>query len=315
MEETVSVIMPVFNSSDTISRAIESVLKQSYPIHEIICVDDCSTDDSRTKIEQWQRTHPIVRYLRLDENGGPSVARNFGLAAATGQWVAIIDSDDAWKDGRIEAMMDAAVRYQADIVCDTPMLYDAVAGCEIRPAITGLEKPVRVSLECFLENSFLGSFQYALLKYLAKREFLVKNKVCYEKNLRFGEDLLFFIDALIKNGQMILIKYVGYIYSVQVGPISKKKNINSQTKSNFLYLAEILERYEFSNYKTLSCEEKKILNKLVNHFKIIDKSNAARNFRRQKNYIKYITMMLDVELVSTLIRIRIANFAKDRLRS
>lgn len=99
---TVSVIIPAFDTAKTIRHALDSALAQTYPVHEIVVVDDGSRDDTPALVASYGRP---VRLLR-QSNQGPSVARNRGVAAATGDWVAFLDSDDArvasWRRLRTE---------------------------------------------------------------------------------------------------------------------------------------------------------------------------------------------------------------------
>jgi glycosyltransferase involved in cell wall biosynthesis len=94
----VSIIIPVFNAETTLSRAIESVLRQTYSDFEIIVVDDGSTDGSAEIIRGFS-AH--VRYER-QANHGPAAARNRGLAMVRGEFIAFLDADDEWLPARLE---------------------------------------------------------------------------------------------------------------------------------------------------------------------------------------------------------------------
>ena len=89
---SVSVVIPAYNAAGTIERAVESVLAQTRRPDEIIVVDDGSTDETSKKIEGYGSQ---IRYI-YQENAGPSVARNKGIEAAGGEWIAFLDADDEW---------------------------------------------------------------------------------------------------------------------------------------------------------------------------------------------------------------------------
>lgn len=91
---SVSVIIPTYNRARTIGSAIQSVLAQSFQDFEIIVVDDHSADPTRTIVEGFR--DPRIRYLSREQNRGPAAARNAGIRAALGTYLAFLDSDDQW---------------------------------------------------------------------------------------------------------------------------------------------------------------------------------------------------------------------------
>lgn len=107
-----SVILPMFNASATAARAIQSILAQSDPDLELIAVDDGSTDETPLTLQAVQDVR--VRILRHDGNRGISAARNTGLSAALGEFVAFLDADDAWEPDFLLRMH--AARGDADAV-------------------------------------------------------------------------------------------------------------------------------------------------------------------------------------------------------
>src|SRR5207244_677808 len=88
----ISVIMPCHNASRWIAAALRSISKQTQSAHEIVVIDDGSTDNSVLEIE---RTSVPVKLLRVGFNNA-AAARNAGIEAATGDWIALLDSDDVW---------------------------------------------------------------------------------------------------------------------------------------------------------------------------------------------------------------------------
>lgn len=110
-EHRVSAVIPAFNAERTIAAAIRSALDQTYPLAEIIVVDDGSSDRTGDIV----RTYPQVHLIQQD-NRGVGAARNAGICAATGDWIAFLDSDDAWKPEKTaiqvkEITEDAGVIY------------------------------------------------------------------------------------------------------------------------------------------------------------------------------------------------------------
>ena len=97
-----SVIIPAFNAARFLREAIDSVLAQSQPPYEVIVVDDGSTDATEAVVRRF----PAVRYI-AQVHGGIAAARNRGVSAATGTWVAFLDADDRWTPGKLETQRAA----------------------------------------------------------------------------------------------------------------------------------------------------------------------------------------------------------------
>jgi glycosyltransferase involved in cell wall biosynthesis len=96
-----SVVIPTHNRAVHLEKAVRSVLDQTVPAHEIIVVDDGSTDDTSKVVDAMIRTGAPLRYLS-QTNQGPAAARNGGIRAASGDWIALLDSDDMWLPHKLE---------------------------------------------------------------------------------------------------------------------------------------------------------------------------------------------------------------------
>ena len=105
--QSISVIIPVYNRPKMIYRAIDSVLRQTLPAAEIIVVDDGSTDSTADVIRAFGNK---VRLISLDQRG-VSAARNRGIRAARGKWLAFLDSDDEWLPEKSENAADFISRH------------------------------------------------------------------------------------------------------------------------------------------------------------------------------------------------------------
>jgi glycosyltransferase involved in cell wall biosynthesis len=105
MDNLISVVIPMYNAESTIEQSIQSVLNQKYDcVKEIIVVDDGSTDNGYEIVKKLSLDEPRI-VLITKENGGVSSARNVGLKVATGDYIAFLDSDDAWLPQKIERQM------------------------------------------------------------------------------------------------------------------------------------------------------------------------------------------------------------------
>lgn len=113
---TISVIMPLYNAAKYLREALESVLGQTYGDFELICVDDCSTDDTRAILEESAKRDERIRLLSNERHAGAAAARNRGLENARGKYLLFLDGDDVFEEEMLEKAFDAMEKYQTDIV-------------------------------------------------------------------------------------------------------------------------------------------------------------------------------------------------------
>ena len=102
---SVSAVIPAYNSEATLGRALDSVLAQTRPADEIIVVDDASTDGTASLARSYADRG--VRLLSLPERRGAAAARNAGIGAAKGDWIAFLDADDEWLPAKLEKQVAA----------------------------------------------------------------------------------------------------------------------------------------------------------------------------------------------------------------
>ena len=107
MTVQVSIIMPSFNSSEFIGESMESVLAQTFKNWELIIVDDCSSDNSVSVIENYCQNDKRIRLITSKKNGGAGICRNTAIEASQGRYIAFLDSDDLWTPDKLEVQISA----------------------------------------------------------------------------------------------------------------------------------------------------------------------------------------------------------------
>ncbi|MDJ0807787.1 MAG: glycosyltransferase family A protein [Gammaproteobacteria bacterium] len=115
----ISVIIPTFNRAHTLPRALDSVFAQSRPADEVLIIDDGSEDETRELVE---RDYPQCRYFH-QENSGVSRARNLGIHEARGDWIALLDSDDAWLPDKLQRQQQALTDHPGNRLCHTEEIW------------------------------------------------------------------------------------------------------------------------------------------------------------------------------------------------
>ena len=222
MTQTVSVIIAAYNAEDFIHRAILSAAGQTMRPLEIIVVDDFSNDGTYGAVQTLAAKYEdgFVRLLRLPVNSGPSAARNTGFRAARGDWIAVLDADDAYLPARLEILVHEAVSADADIIADNMCYWNPHTDVRSAPMF-GRERKI-VDLDMFLARSYPGEeADYGLLKPVFSKNFLAANNLSYAEGTRHGEDFLFILEALFKDAHYIVTPEPGYLYASRDSGLSR----------------------------------------------------------------------------------------------
>ena len=115
MKETISIIVPIYNVESYLERCLQSLVGQTYSDIEIILVDDGSTDSCPQICDKWAENDERIKVIHK-ENGGLSDARNAGIAVATGDYIAFVDSDDWVELDYYEVLIQKLIENDADII-------------------------------------------------------------------------------------------------------------------------------------------------------------------------------------------------------
>lgn len=178
----VSVIIPAFNSARFIKRTIQSVIDQTYPNVEIICVDDGSVDGTRREVVE---NFPSVVY-HFQENRGVARARNIGITKSTGDYLAFLDSDDTWLPEKLAAQMQ--------LVANNPNA--KIIHTNIKISANGVIKdsiyPTEHQQGKMFENLLLQKGSVVCSTLLVKKECIDKVGA-FDEELRTSEDVHLFL--------------------------------------------------------------------------------------------------------------------------
>lgn len=114
LNKLVSVIVPVYNVATYLPTCLDSILKQSYPYIEVICINDGSTDESLRILNEYKNKDSRICIIN-QKNAGLSAARNIGISTAKGDWITFVDSDDCINIEFIERLISTAVENNCDL--------------------------------------------------------------------------------------------------------------------------------------------------------------------------------------------------------
>lgn len=232
----VSVVIAAYNAKAFVRRAIDSALMQTLAPLEVLVVDDCSTDGTQAEIEAARCADDRVRILSLPRNSGPSAARNHGIDAARGRWVAVLDADDAFAPERLASLVSFADRTGADIVADDVAYYDAAADMVTGTGLGWISDiSLPVSLQQFLANNLADGqgFDWGLLKPMFRRSALVDGRLHYDTSVRHGEDFQLMVDLLLSGARFSILKQPLYLYTQREGALSGRASGMTRTTIDY----------------------------------------------------------------------------------
>ncbi len=220
----ISVIITTYKVPSYIARAVNSALTQTGVSVEVIIVDDCSPDTTWDVIQTL--TDPRITAIRMEQNGGPSAARNRAIAAAKGRWLAVLDGDDLFLEGRLARMLALGEAKQADIIVDNLLCQLELDG-EDFPMFTAeqLAAMPTITAEAFIagNNNFIdGGYGLGYMKPLFRADFLRAHNLSYRESIRIGEDYVLMLEALASGAKCVVDANVGYGYTVRAGSISHR---------------------------------------------------------------------------------------------
>lgn len=110
----INIIMPAYNADLYIEEAIQSVLHQTYKDWKLLVIDDCSSDQTPEIINSYTNIDSRIQYIRNECNLGVAASRNKGVAMASGEWIAFLDSDDCWRTDKLQKQINYAHNFDAD---------------------------------------------------------------------------------------------------------------------------------------------------------------------------------------------------------
>lgn len=276
MKPEVSVIIPAYNSENYLAKALKSVFNQSFSNLEIILIDDASTD-STVKIANSFKDRRL-KIISNEQNRGVSYSRNLGIAKARGEWIALLDSDDWYDPQRLEKLIAAVKTTNADLIADDLWLIDERARQHWSTLLTESfliqQSPItQIDAVEFVKSDRLSridakrNWSLGYTKPLIKREFLLRNQIWYDENLKVGEDFTLYLECLRKQAKFYLLKQAYYYY--------RTREVSLSTRKPTEYLAESCTITEsFIHRQVKSLEEFYLLNALIENLIIFQKRLA-----------------------------------------
>lgn len=220
----ISVIVPCFNAKRYLSVCLESLKAQREPAIEIIFIDDGSTDATGAMLDAFAKTEPRARVIHM-QNSGVSAARNRGIAAAGGRYIAFMDADDALEEKSLALLYQAAKRSGAQITSANHTIFDMQKNMRVpvfvEPVVQQPSEIVReiIHMHRIYNNIWNKLYDRALFEGLS-----------LDENVHIGEDALLNLQLYMRARRVVHIQESTYVYRVH--PSSAMANIDGHGQAH-----------------------------------------------------------------------------------
>ncbi|MEI8103994.1 MAG: glycosyltransferase [Candidatus Moraniibacteriota bacterium] len=234
--QTVSIIIPVYNGGDRLSKCIESILVNTYQDSEIFLINDGSTDDSWRVIDRYAKKYPDRIRVFDQENQGVALARNIGMQYTTSKYIMFIDQDDSISADYLERFVTAIEKDNLDVVI----------GGYRRTTERGILFEMR--LQDMLWARYMIMAPWAKIY---RRDFLVKNEIKFLDN-NIGEDVYFNLQVINLTKKITILDYCGYNWFYNELSVS---NTNQKTIKSGIRVMTLLDS-TFDRLKQIGAVDK-----------------------------------------------------------
>tara|TARA_Y100000590_G_scaffold201045_1_gene228463 strand:- start:2556 stop:3410 length:855 start_codon:yes stop_codon:yes gene_type:complete len=263
----VSIVIPVYNVEKYLSKCLDSVCNQTLKDIEIICINDCSQDNSLEVLQKYAEEDSRIKLVDFKENKGVSVARNTGISLATGEYIGFIDSDDYIDFDFYEKLYKLAKKESADICKGSDL------------TVIDFDNSVYTSdmASDISKNKLNFWCQYTTA--IFRNSFLKEFKIDFDTRMIICEDLDFNLKSSIFSNKIVLENTVKYYYVRRDNSLNSKLYDSAKVDSLLIYAEKV---FTYLNSYNLTLSDKMLIAN-----RVIAQLNAAKNHRVDKNSEEY----------------------------
>lgn len=298
----ISIIVPVYNSEQYLSRCLQSIINQSYKDIEIILVNDGSTDNSEKICNEYTLVDSRIKVIS-QENKGPAAARNTGVRQAKGKFVFFLDADDYIDSNALETMVTTYNKYQPDLVManfnklenNGKIIEQKVA---FRPDDPPFEQPIKELLKKDIPDyvrHFLRHPSNHLISYcwarLYKLSIIRDNNISAKEDMRLFEDFVFNLEYLKHTNKIVFINeplYTYVMHNTHISASMKILNSDSLVHDMTIFKEKAVEFFQQPNVKTMNLFDiKKEIGHALTHYVIIFLVRSCRQITKENRKMIY----------------------------
>lgn len=261
-----SIIIPIYNAQKYLTRAIDSVLAQTFSDYEVILVNDGSTDASSEICELYEKKDARIKYI-YKNNEGVSVARNVGMEMANGEYIGFLDADDMLEVDCLEKVagcLEVENRIELiafDVFLNTPSKKWVRKGCIVD---NGLLQRANFGDIFVIYNDESESYLQKIATYTSwnkfyRNEFIKQNYIRFEKGIYSGEDFLFCLEiwGLVKKVAYIEVPLYNYMFNedscIHQGAHRKVEIILNNQQRIYKACRELIKKNNLPSFYFIPC--------------------------------------------------------------
>jgi glycosyltransferase involved in cell wall biosynthesis len=234
----VSVVIPAFNREHSVAKAVESVLAQTFNDFEIIAIDDGSSDGTAKVLKKFGRAVRLIR----QKNRGVSAARNTGIRAARGKWIAFLDSDDHWHPKKLEQQINALEKHSAKICFTRCVNTQNEPFRDLEFVSATLREPEIFSVQNALDAVCLSP-RHPMIQTMVIEKKLMKNVGFFDESLHAAEDAELIFRLSFLSGFIYIDRPLTTIHENSVNSLTYSKKLGSLARRNQSYLRLLAQMY------------------------------------------------------------------------
>lgn len=314
----VSIIIPIYNSQKYIPRCIESIINQTYKNIEIICIDDGSIDSSLNLIQNYANKDNRIK-IYTQSNSGPSVARNYGLNVATGDYIMFVDSDDYIHHNMVELLISSISRNNTMVLCNNIEIYNNKS--EDRKLFENLNKDLNKNL--VIEEIAKGKAGLVCGK-LFNKSIVDKFNIRFKKDITMCEDQIFFLNIAMNCEEFIHIPKSLYYYDrCNENSITIKYNSNAMDNQLkvLTYIEKLLAQSNLKESKINEIVDRRFIesinfciNNEVLNSNLMNSKQKIKNIEKIINNKKFNSKITNIKPSSFRENIIINSFKKNNFK-
>lgn len=269
-EDTLSVVIAIYNTGQYLRKCLTSIVEQSYQVDELILVDDGSTDSSGEICDEFSEKYDYIKVIH-QQNKGQTAAQKAGMKLAGGYYISFIDSDDWIEKDFFEILMGKMLSVRADAVITNSFLLDyeknnKIWESNLNPGLYAKEEIEKVIVPFFVHNEIAA--KDTVLPFIPGKIFirdtLYKMSLGIDEKIKLGQDGATVFPYILKCNLIAVVTCLGYHY------VQREGSISQAPKYNYFEELKCLQEYLLKSCKTDSLAEEEnnqvnIYQRFINH--------------------------------------------------